>query len=201
MGTFVGDVNRGGSCNVMDIRFNPHGNGTHTECVGHISKEPYRIHECLKHYFFFARLITVLPEQSNGDRIIFPGQVSPALQPSPPQALAIRTLPNDASKISRNYSGTNPPYFHPEVMDLLRVNGVKHVLTDLPSVDKEEDEGKLEAHHRFWNYPHATETDSTITELIFVPDEIADGEYFMMIAVPGIENDANFSKILLFNFI
>ena len=40
---FVGDVNLGGNVNFRNIFFNPHGHGTHTECVGHISKEPYTI--------------------------------------------------------------------------------------------------------------------------------------------------------------
>ena len=35
-GSFVGDVNQGGSCNVNTITINPHGNGTHTETVRHI---------------------------------------------------------------------------------------------------------------------------------------------------------------------
>ncbi|HNB56593.1 MAG TPA: cyclase family protein, partial [bacterium] len=36
-GKFVGDVRRGGSCNFEEYRIVPHCNGTHTECVGHIS--------------------------------------------------------------------------------------------------------------------------------------------------------------------
>jgi arylformamidase len=38
-GNWIGDVSKGGSVNFRNITFNPHGNGTHTECVGHISKE------------------------------------------------------------------------------------------------------------------------------------------------------------------
>ena len=33
---FVGDTNRGGSCNVNSLTMVPHCNGTHTESVGHI---------------------------------------------------------------------------------------------------------------------------------------------------------------------
>ena len=38
MGDWVGDVKEGGSVNFYNVFFNPHGHGTHTECVGHISK-------------------------------------------------------------------------------------------------------------------------------------------------------------------
>ena len=71
MGDWVGDVKQGGSVNFRNIIFNPHGNGTHTECVGHISKEDYTINQCLKKFFFIAELITVLPDElSNGDKVI-----------------------------------------------------------------------------------------------------------------------------------
>jgi kynurenine formamidase len=33
----------------------------------------------------------------------------------------------------------------------LHESGIKHLLIDLPSVDKEKDEGKLLAHKAFWN--------------------------------------------------
>jgi kynurenine formamidase len=52
MGDWVGEVKKGGSVNFFNIFFNPHGHGTHTECVGHISKEKESINECVKTYFF-----------------------------------------------------------------------------------------------------------------------------------------------------
>src|SRR5690606_24842789 len=58
---FIGDVNKGGSVNFRDLYFNPHGNGTHTECVGHISKDNYTINQCLKEFHFKAKLISVTP--------------------------------------------------------------------------------------------------------------------------------------------
>src|SRR6186713_986998 len=69
-GEFVGDVNQGGSCNVFNIYMNPHGNGTHTETVGHISKEKYPIYKCLTTFFFNAELITIDPQNVNGDNVI-----------------------------------------------------------------------------------------------------------------------------------
>ena len=57
-GSFVGSTLKGGSVNFMNVSLNPHGNGTHTECVGHISTEPYTINQCLKTFFFSAELIS-----------------------------------------------------------------------------------------------------------------------------------------------
>src|SRR5215216_6112559 len=54
MGDWVGDVNQGGTVNFRTITFNPHGNGTHTECVGHISKEFFTINKTLQRYLFVA---------------------------------------------------------------------------------------------------------------------------------------------------
>src|SRR6187200_3310565 len=50
-GSFIGDVSRGGSCNVFTITFNPHGNGTHTETAGHILPGGYTINDTLKQFF------------------------------------------------------------------------------------------------------------------------------------------------------
>ena len=66
-------------------------------------------------------------------------------------AIAIRTQPNDELKRVTNYSGANPPYLHHEAAAYLVECGVEHLLIDLPSVDREEDEGKLSAHKTFWN--------------------------------------------------
>jgi len=38
---FLGSVAEGGAVNFRDVQFNPHGNGTHTECLGHISPEAH----------------------------------------------------------------------------------------------------------------------------------------------------------------
>src|SRR5689334_944446 len=52
IGEWVGDTREGASVNFYNLRLNPHGNGTHTECVGHISKERFAIHEALSSSFF-----------------------------------------------------------------------------------------------------------------------------------------------------
>ena len=47
VGTFIGSVIDGGACNCENLKLNAHGNGTHTECVGHISKERITINQTL----------------------------------------------------------------------------------------------------------------------------------------------------------
>ena len=64
---FIGKVSEGASTNFNDIWFNPHSHVTHTECLGHISEEFNSINKKLKRFFFLAELITVAPEQVDGD--------------------------------------------------------------------------------------------------------------------------------------
>ena len=199
-GSFVGDVNQGGSCNVNTITINPHGNGTHTETVGHISKEKYPIRNSLSTFFFFAKVITLTPEKINNDLVMTLDQLK-NVQIENAEALVIRTLPNSEEKKTRQYSGTNPAYMTAEAALYLREEGVKHLLLDVPSIDKEDDGGKLSAHHAFWNYPTAPRKDCTITELIFVDEKIADGFYLLELQYAAFDNDASPSRPILYGLI
>lgn len=199
MGDWVGDVNQGGSVNFRNIFFNPHGNGTHTECVGHISKENYSVNQCLKTFFFMAELVTVLPEQTpEGDLVITKKMIVDCLQEKRPEALIIRTLDNSISKTNKQYSNTNPPYLLAEATELIDALGIDHLLIDLPSVDKEVDGGKLASHHVFWQYPHNTKLNRTITEMIYVPNNVFDGSYLLNLQIASFENDASPSKPVLY---
>ena len=201
---FIGDVNMGGAVNFRNITFNPHGNGTHTECVGHISKEKYYINNELKNFFFIARLVSISPEiKSDGDKVITLNQIKEysllcSQTGLSAEAFIIRTLPNNEEKKIRQYSNTNPPYVEKEAMPYLTKNGIHHLLIDLPSIDREFDEGKLSAHHSFWQYPENSQIHRTITELIFIPDYVEDGFYFMNLQIASFENDATPSKPVLF---
>ena len=115
-----------------------------------------------------------------------------------PEALVLRTLPNDAAKRQRHYSGTNPTYIEPALAEWLVEYNVQHFLLDLPSVDREEDAGQLLAHHAFWQYPAQPRREATITELIFVPDEVPDGLYLLNIQITSLELDASPSKPVLY---
>lgn len=199
MGEWVGEVKQGGSVNFRNILFNPHGNGTHTECVGHISKEDYSINQCLKTFFFIAELITILPDEfENGDKVITKKHIENCLEGKRPEAIIIRTLDNHISKINKHYSNTNPPFLHVEAAELIDSLGIDHLLIDLPSVDKEVDEGKLLSHHAFWRYPNDTQLNRTITEMIYVPNTVYDGTYLLNLQIASFENDASPSKPVLY---
>jgi kynurenine formamidase len=203
-GNWIGKVSEGSSTNFNNIFFNPHGHGTHTECLGHITREFYSINQCLKQFFFTAELISIEPENINVDKIITKEQIEKGLSGKTPEAIIIRTLPNLDNKKHKNYSKTNPPYLLEEAATFIRESGIKHLLIDLPSVDREEDEGRLLAHKAFWNVKDVNNLnedarlDCTITEMIFVDDSVKDGSYILNLQMAPFENDASPSKPVLF---
>ncbi len=197
-GDFIGKVSAGSSTNFNNIYFNPHGHGTHTECVGHITKEFYSINEVLKTFFFTAQVISVEPEKWGEDQVITEAQIRSILKSDEVEAIVIRTLPNYIDKRSKKYSHTNWPYLEEGAAKYIRECGIKHLLIDLPSVDKEKDEGKLLAHRAFWDFPKNTRLDATITELIYVASKIEDGFYILNLQIASFENDASPSKPVLY---
>lgn len=205
MGDWIGKVSEGkSSTNFNNIFFNPHGHGTHTECLGHITRDFYSVNQALKTFFFTAELISVKPYEQDEDGVITVMQMRAALEGKTPEAVVIRTLPNETAKKSRKYSNTNPPYLDHAAAAFLRELGVKHLLIDLPSVDREHDEGKLLAHKAFWNVTDVNNLnadarhDATITEMIYVPDDVQDGSYLLNLQIASFENDASPSKPVLY---
>lgn len=204
MGTFVGSVSLGtSSTNFNNIFFNPHAHGTHTECLGHITHDFYSINQALKEFFFLATVITVTPKKIEEDWIIDEESLI-FLKNAPTKAVLIRTNPNLEEKKHKNYSNTNPPYLLEETAVFLREIGVKHLLIDLPSVDKEVDGGKLAAHKAFWNVKDVYKLnedacfDATITEMIYIDNSIKDGLYLLNLQIASFENDASPSKPVLY---
>ncbi|MGL2965094.1 cyclase family protein [Flavobacterium sp. XGLA_31] len=203
-GDWIGKVSEGSSTNFNNIFFNPHGHGTHTECLGHITKAFYSINQCLKQFFFMAELVSVKPEEKEEDLIITKKQIETVLNEKNPEALVIRTIPNTEAKQHKNYSHTNPPYLEEAAAAFMREQGIKHLLIDLPSVDREEDEGKLLAHKAFWNVKEVNNLnadarlDCTITEMVFVKNDIKDGSYVLNLQIASFENDASPSKPILY---
>ncbi len=195
---FTASVSEGASINFNNILFNPHGHGTHTECVGHITEKVHSVNKILKQNFFLAELITVAPEKIDDDFIISKKQIQFTFGNKKRDAIIIRTLPNTKEKLSKQYSNTNPPYLQAEAAEFLREKGIKHLLIDLPSVDREKDEGKLLSHKAFWNTQGKTRMDATITELIFVPNNVEDGSYLLNLQIAPFENDASPSKPVLY---
>jgi arylformamidase len=201
---FTGSIKEGGAVNFRNIFFNPHGHGTHTECLGHITEEIHSINQNLKESFFTAKLITIEPKSVvNGetieeDFILTEDQFKPLLNGVETEAIIIRTTPNDETKKHFNYSATNPAYIDVKVVHILNKAKVQHLLIDLPSVDRESDGGKLAFHHEFWDVPENPQFHKTITELIYVPDNVPDGDYILNLQTAPFENDATPSRPVLF---
>ena len=220
---FIGDTRQGAGCNFEQVTLVPHCNGTHTECIGHITHKRFSIHEQLNDSLIPATVLTVLPENSMNildtydpekkvdDVLISERSLKNGLKKVPKEfikALVIRTLPNDVSKMKRNYLEQEPAFFSLEAMKYIVEAGVEHLLVDLPSVDRSHDEGKLNAHHLFWNITagHHVEVSNsmvnkTITEMIYLEEEIADGPYLLNLQIAPFVSDAAPSRPLLYPLI
>ncbi len=199
-GSFVGATSEGGSVNFKNVRFNPHGNGTHTECVGHIAQEVVMLNDVMKSFHFMSKLVTIYPTSlDNGDRVILKHQIEEVLNVADGvSALVLRTMPNDSWKTKTNYSNANPPYIAEDAMQYIVACGIEHFLTDLPSVDREEDGGALLSHKAFWQYPYDTRFAATISEMVYVPNEVRDAYYFLSIQIASFDLDVSPSKPVLY---
>lgn len=201
----IGDTKRGESCNWQQYTMTPHSNGTHTESLGHITQELFPVNQALKSLLIPSVLISLEPQK---DLLITQKALEEKLKLIPNsfcEALIIRTLPNDTSKMSRNYELSPPPYFSKEAMELIVSLNVQHLLVDFPSIDRMHDEGKLQNHRLFWNLPmgvnHLTDQANrhkTVTELIYAPESVPDGLYALNLQIPSFATDAAPSRPLLF---
>ena len=217
-GELVGDTRQGGSCNFEQYTFIPHCNGTHTECVGHITNERISVRDCLREIFVPAVLISVEPENASGtqetysvsadsgDLLITRAALEGLLDSrSALRSLIIRTVPNDEAKMTRQYGESIPPYFTTEAMQYLVGLGVTHLLVDTPSIDRLYDDGLLVNHRIFWQVEQGSfelaehsRRDCTITELIYVPEAVEDGSYLLNPQIAPFESDASPSRPMLF---
>ena len=203
-GDFIGSVKKGAPVNFFNVELNPHGNGTHTECLGHITYKQESVNKAIKQYHFFAQLVSVdLTPKGNSDKVITLKSIKDKLPKDLPEAIVIRTKPNRNSKKKMDYSDTNPPYLDKMAMQYLVDKGVKHLLIDLPSVDREVDQGLLASHHIFWKVGDGYQksearTDCTITEMIFVDNNIKDGLYLLNLQTAPLELDATPSRPTLY---
>ncbi len=219
LGDFSGTVARGASCNCEIITLIPHCNGTHTEGVGHLTREAVDVYRTVPAGLIPALLISVTPQSA--------AQALEGSDPPPPahdelitrralergwprapfeaRALIIRTLPNREDKRTRDYSGRTAPYLSREAAQLVVERGILHLIVDVPSIDREHDAGRLCAHRLFFGLPPAATAlaaaarpDATITELAYVPEAVADGVYLLELQVPPLGGDAVPSRPLLY---
>jgi len=198
-GDFVGALETGSPVNFYDLFINPHGNGTHTETVRHIDQRGYSIYDALKRSHFISKLLTITPiTLDNGDLIISENKFDEVGQLDNVEALVIRTRPNTIEKLEKNYTGTNPCYIDPGFIEKLNKTNVKHLLIDLPSVDREVDGGKMLSHKTYWEVDNGIAFDKTITEMIYVDNAIEDGLYLLNLQTISVDIDASPSKPILY---
>lgn len=219
-GAFVGDVRAGGSVNCEVLALVPHCNGTHTECVGHLTSDRIAVHEVLRGGLFIARLLSVRaepaaaagetpdPDAGPGEPVITARALRAALAafPGDAEALVIRTLPNDAGKLSRRYRGEAPAaYLSPEAAAAIVAAGVRHLVVDLPSIDRAHDRGRLVAHRTFFGLAgdsrrahDATRREATVTELAWIAPTVRDGWYLLDLQLPAFMSDAAPSRPILY---
>ena len=222
LGGFVGDTAQGAGCNVDVLRLIPHCNGTHSESVGHIVNQAVPVHEVVGSSLMVGRVVSIEPvpvsqvgEESyrpdfeERDQLITAASLKEHFSNfENVHCLIIRTLPNSDSKTSREYSDVNQPaFFTVNAIEWIVAQGVNQLMVDLPSIDRMYDGGLLTNHHLFWNVPEATHEltestrrDRTITEMVFVPDEITDGDYLVGLQVPSFCSDAAPSRPILYSF-
>ncbi len=218
----LGDTREDSSVNFERYTLVPHCNGTHTECVGHITHKRISVRSCLQDMLINAVLISVEPESETsdsysvkfepGDRLITREVLERSLASGfsaetfgLPLALIVRTLPNGDSKLTADYGDENiSPYFTTEAMRLIADSGFTHLLVDMPSIDRLFDGGHLANHRIFWKVEPgsfevnaATRIRSTITEMIYVPNSVKDGEYLLNLQIAPFEADAAPSRPLL----
>jgi len=201
-GDFIGDVNQGGSCNVPNIELNIHCSGTHTECVGHINNSGMRITDVCPKDYLYTQLITVDPVLKSDthesyhvdceyEKVISMECISGKIEENI-EALVLRTKPNTNEKLNRNYDKTPAPFLSNEAIDFISQKGIKHLLVDIPSIDRCDDGGQLGNHHRFFKQG------KTISELLFIPDAVQDGLGFLQIQIPNWGLDAAPSRPIFY---
>ena len=219
-GDFVGDTRAGGSCNCEVLTLAPHCNGTHTECVGHVTDERVAVSERLAGGVQLALLVTVAPvaardatEDSDpratpGDRLVTAASLDEAVQRhvgAVPDALIVRTSTGSAGP-HREYQGPAPaPYLSRQAAAWLVERGIETLVLDLPSADRADDGGRLTAHRLFFGLPPGSRNAgesrrprASITELAWIGPEIDDGLYLLDLQIPPFLTDAAPSRPLLY---
>jgi hypothetical protein len=192
-GDFTASVAAGAAVNCEYIRINAHGNGTHTEVLKHVADLDTDMTKCKAHFNSIARLVTVGSKDGHLVLDDLHGSIGAGIT-----SLIVRHKPNSEDNMVMDYTGTDPDYCLPEDLEQLRLSGIRYLLVDIPSVDPEKDGGALLAHKAFFGLPDKPDFEATITELIYVHDEIPDGIYYLQLHTPAIETDAVPSRPVIF---
>lgn len=208
---FIGDTDLGGSCNVNVINLNIHCNGTHTESKQHIDKNSMSINSVVYNSFLYAKLITIepmkytsnyneryIPALTTRDNIITSEHLISLLTKQDfidIDALIIRTLPNYPSKIHQKYnSESDYPFLTNDAIKLVNTSNIKHLLLDTPSLDRSYNSTMMSNHHHYWD----GHEDKSVTELVYIDNNIQDDYYILNLQLPSFELDAAPSRPLLY---
>ena len=218
---FIGDTRAGGSCNCEQLTLVPHCNGTHTECVGHVTHDRVAVTDRLRGGVVLALLVSVQPVAASATRedsdpppaasdLLVTGEALAAafaMHPGPaPAGLVLRTLHGSAARMTQAYRGAAPaPYLSQQAAAWLVENGIEHLVLDLPSADRADDQGRLTAHRVFFGLPpggrqarDAGRPQASITEFAWVAPTIRDGWYLLDLQIPAFLADAAPSRPLLY---
>lgn len=210
-------VAEGASVNCSNLHINPHGAGTHTECIGHISEEAREVRTLRIPALLPATVLSVVPvrlatttERYDGtchpdDRVVPVEPLARAFaelaQPGFDSAIVVRTREDDDAALS--WSGRNPPYLTREAMAFLAALPTQHLLVDLPSIDREDDGGGVPNHLCWWGLPAGERSeaaarypDRSLTELVHVPQHCGDGAWILGLQLPAVGGDAVPSRVL-----
>jgi kynurenine formamidase len=200
-------------CNVSEITIIPHCHGTHTEAKAHVDDYGATIDQIPPPLGVPCTVVSICSNRFDeidetypihvdaGEQVISQTELKKKLLNVPKkylQALVLRTLPNDESKKYRIYHDLNTyPFFTTEAIKYIRNLSVQHLLVDTPSIDRLKDNGKLPNHLSFWNRESESKNtqgpfyqQSTITELIYAPNLIKDGFYYLYLCYPMLKTDA-----------
>lgn len=214
-GDFVASVAAGGSVNCDVWSLTVHSAGTHTETALHVVKDGAPTIDQIE----FAPLIDAVvvnvapvPLAATGES--YPGEARP--EDHVVSADALRTafdglsVPIDGALVvltgtlrtdsDAHFSDEIPPYFTTEAMRwIARVARPRHLLVDLPSVDRLWDGGLVANHKEFWGVAtdHVACPERTITEFVRAAPEATTGYAQLQLSVSSWRSDAAPSRVTL----
>jgi len=223
-GDFIGDTRRGSPVNFDKVSFIPHCNGTHTECIGHITDQRINFNDHKRDFFSLANLITLKPISSqksketyfpklgDDDLIITKKDLESVLESVLEnrkvnyKSLIIRTLPNDESKKTRNYDQKNKaPFFTNEAMEIISDLEIDNLIVDIPSIDRADDDGHLSNHRIWWGLELGSKKPNgknknlrTITEFAYIANRIVDDIYILNLQTINFSGDAIASRPIIY---
>ena len=216
----IGDTRAGGNCNFSELNLIPHCNGTHTECIGHLTDERLHVLELLNDTFIPCVLASVSPVAASDTAETALDALSPEnlvvtrqdienhLRRTPQEfrgCIVVRTFPNHLSKRFQQYGKGGAAFFSRASIKALLDHNVRHLITDLPSIDPLDDGGKMVSHRLFWGIEEGrhevtdrSDINRTITELVYIPDFVADGVYILSLQIAPFRGDAAPSRPILY---